>query len=117
MITDRIGLLSVLLPLLTARAARIFCMFLGLHPWDLLIIPKCALVHTAFDVYYLITVSTKNGRMMQVKKKNPQVMKRWRQSHLVKSTSLKVISTRCAHESDLVSREFLGLEVTIDLAL
>ena len=51
MITDRIGLLSVLLPLLTARAARILCMFLGLHPWDLLI-PKCALVYTAFDVYY-----------------------------------------------------------------
>ena len=69
MITDRIGLLSVLLPLLTARAARIFCMFLGLHPWDLLIIPKWALVHTAFDVYYLITVSTKKGCMMQVKKK------------------------------------------------
>ena len=44
-------------------------------------------------------------------------MKRWRQSNLVKSTSLKVISTRCVHESDLVSREFLGLEVTIDLAL
>ena len=44
-------------------------------------------------------------------------MKRWRRSHLVKSTSLKVISTRCAHESDLVSMEFLGLEVTIDLAL
>ena len=55
--------------------------------------------------------------MMQVKKKNPQVMKRWRQSHLVKSTSLKVISTRCAHESDLDSREYLGLEVTIDLAM
>ena len=54
---------------------------------------------------------------MQVKKKNSQVMKRWRQSHLVKSTSLKVISTRCAHESDLASREFLSLEVTIDLAL
>ena len=84
---------------------------------DLLLIPKCALVYTTFDVYYLITVSTKKGCMMQVKKKNPQVMKRWRQSHLVKSTSLKVISTRCAHESDLVSREFLGLEVTIDLAL
>ena len=27
-------------------------MFLGLHPWDLLLIPKCALVYTAFDVYY-----------------------------------------------------------------
>ena len=52
MITDRIGLLSVLLPLLTARAARIFCMFLGLHPWDLLLIPKCTLVYTAFDVNY-----------------------------------------------------------------
>lgn len=48
--------------------------------------------------------------MMQVKKKIHR-------SHLVKSTSLKIISTRCAHESDLVSREFLGLEVTIDLAL
>ena len=83
-------------------------MFLGLHPWDLLIIPKCALVHTAFDVYYLITMSTKNGRMMQLRKKNPQVMKRWQQSHLVKSTSLKAISSRCAHESDLDSREYLG---------
>ena len=36
---------------------------------DLLLIPKCALVYTAFDVYYLITVSTKKGCMMQVKKK------------------------------------------------
>ena len=92
-------------------------MFLGLHPWDLLLIPKCALVYTAFDVCYTNYGEYKEGCMMQVKKKNPQVMKRWRQSHLVKSTSLKVISTRCAHESDLVSREFLGLEVTIDLAL
>ena len=44
-------------------------MFLGLHPWDLLLIPKCALVYTAFDVYYTNYGEYKEGCMMQVKKK------------------------------------------------
>ena len=44
-------------------------MFLGLHPWDLFLIPKCALVYTAFDVYYTNYGEYKEGCMMQVKKK------------------------------------------------